>query len=229
MDWLQGIPEVVAVVLGTAAAVAAALWAAPHVPLHRFFAWLVPPAEQGPAIDIDRLVALADLARREGILSLEARVHGSGDPFLESGVAMLVDGASQGRLRQQLEGMLDREISVETRSRGGRWTRVAHVFVLAATTFGLVAAWRAGTTGPALGPCLAAFLASYASLLGLAFVGPVCDRAFAVAGAGKALIGMMTVETLTLIAQRAEGSAVRARLTELLPPSARAGLARAAA
>lgn len=41
---------------------------------------------------IDTLVSLAELARREGLLALEQRVHEVKDPFIVLGIQMAVDG-----------------------------------------------------------------------------------------------------------------------------------------
>lgn len=43
------------------------------------------------------------LARKEGILALEARVSGISDPFLKKGVQLLVDGQSAEKIREVLE------------------------------------------------------------------------------------------------------------------------------
>jgi flagellar motor component MotA len=217
MEWLAGIPEILAILCGCAAAIAGALWCARHIGAGRFLAALIPPSATPPALDIERLAALAGAAREEGILSVESRLAGSGDAILEHGVRLLVEGTPRARLRRELEIVLDRRIASETRAGGGRWTRVMHLAVLAAAIAGLVASWRVGTTAPGLAPGVAAFLACMASLLGLAFVGPLCDRAFAVAGSGVAFSGLLSLETVMLMADRADAAAVRARLSALLP------------
>ena len=235
MDWLAGIPEILAVTVGSGIAIAAALWLAGSdtrsraLRLDALFAWLLPAAERAPAADIERLAALADLAKREGLLSLEAHTASSGDELIESGLRLLIEGAPRGQLRRELELLLDARIARQTRAGGGRWTRVSHLAVLAAAVCGLVITWRVGTTAPGLWQGVAAFFVCYASLLGIAFVGPACDRAFAVAGAGRALEGLMTIEAIMLISQGADADSVRAALTALMPPSTRTRATRAAA
>ena len=229
MDWLAGIPEILALLVGSAIAIGGALWLASRLGPGRLIAALLPPAQHAPAADICRPAALAGLAKEEGILSLETRITGCGDEILESGVRLLVEGAPKARIRRELEHVLDRRISAETRAGGGRWTRVTHLLVLAAAIAGLVAAWRVGTTAPGLAQGVTAFLFCMASLLGLAFVGPLCDRAFAVAGAGVAFSGLLSLETIVLISDRADAATVRSRLAELLPPSYDTGAARLAA
>lgn len=52
---------------------------------------------------IDELVALATLARREGILSLEDKIEGYDDEFFKNGVRLVVDGVDPELVRSILE------------------------------------------------------------------------------------------------------------------------------
>jgi chemotaxis protein MotA len=58
-----------------------------------------------PSLDdvIDTLAPLADVARREGMLALEARVADVEDPFLRNGVQLLVDGMDTEQVQEMLE------------------------------------------------------------------------------------------------------------------------------
>ena len=58
-----------------------------------------------PELDevIDTLAPLADVARREGMLALEARIESIEDPFLRSGVQLLVDGMDTEQIQQTME------------------------------------------------------------------------------------------------------------------------------
>jgi flagellar motor component MotA len=229
VNWFEGLPEIAAVAVGASGAVAGALWAADRLPLDHPFRWLFPPAEHAPLFEIERLASLADLARREGVLSLEGHVEPAADAVLAAGIRMLIDGAAPGRIRRDLESVLDRTLAVDTRRGSGRWTRVAHLAVIAAATFGLICVWRIGIGAIRAVPALVGLVVCYASLLALAFVGPICDKAFVGVGGGRALAGLMTIEAVMLIADRADGAAVRACLTEMLPPSLRESTLRAAA
>lgn len=52
---------------------------------------------------IKQITEWSVLARKEGILALEARVSGISDPFLKKGVQLLVDGQSAEKIREVLE------------------------------------------------------------------------------------------------------------------------------
>lgn len=59
------------------------------------------PPELGEVIDV--LGPLADVARRDGMLALESRLEGIDDPFLRSGVQMMVDGMDTEQVQQVME------------------------------------------------------------------------------------------------------------------------------
>ncbi|RKN78903.1 flagellar motor protein [Paenibacillus ginsengarvi] len=52
---------------------------------------------------IEEMVEMAFIARREGVLALEDRAQQHPDPFLQSGLQMVVDGTDQDLLRKILE------------------------------------------------------------------------------------------------------------------------------
>src|SRR5215203_1018048 len=63
------------------------------------------PAKVPPVSDrIATLVSLAEKARKEGLLALEAQVKDIDDPFLKRGLQMGIDGTDPEELRQVLEG-----------------------------------------------------------------------------------------------------------------------------
>jgi len=65
--------------------------------------WAFVAPSQVPDDMIRRLVAWAQLSRREGILALEKQVGNESDPFFRKGVQLLVDGADATRLREVME------------------------------------------------------------------------------------------------------------------------------
>src|SRR3954447_14271963 len=63
------------------------------------------PAKVPPISDrIQTLVSLAEKARKEGLLALEAQVKDIDDPFLKRGLQMGIDGTDPEELRAVLEG-----------------------------------------------------------------------------------------------------------------------------
>ena len=62
----------------------------------------VPPAMQ-PEHLIDQITHWSQVARKEGLLALEAQIEAVPDAFMRKGLQLLVDGAEPDRLREVLE------------------------------------------------------------------------------------------------------------------------------
>jgi chemotaxis protein MotA len=63
----------------------------------------LPPVDQ----EIDRMVDYANVARREGLLSLEEKLEELNDPFLHKGIRLIIDGFPQDTVRNILRIELD--------------------------------------------------------------------------------------------------------------------------
>ncbi|MCL6516822.1 flagellar motor protein [Alicyclobacillus sp.] len=73
----------------------------------RFIGVSIRRRKKSPLDVIDVLVGLATTARREGILALEDRAAEVGDPFLQKGIQLVVDGTDP----ELVKNMLDIELS----------------------------------------------------------------------------------------------------------------------
>ena len=65
--------------------------------------WVFRPPRFAPEEIISQVAGWSQIARREGLLALEALVHQLRDPFAVKGVQLLVDGADPERMREVLE------------------------------------------------------------------------------------------------------------------------------
>ncbi len=52
---------------------------------------------------ISEIVAWSSIARKEGLLALEARIDGQPDPYVQKGLQMLVDGIEPDNIREVME------------------------------------------------------------------------------------------------------------------------------
>lgn len=69
----------------------------------RMVKWvLLPPAVQ-PDLLIEQVGRWSHVARKEGLLALEAQIATVPDPFMQKGLQLLVDGAEPERLREVLD------------------------------------------------------------------------------------------------------------------------------
>lgn len=69
----------------------------------RMVRWVFSPPPLVPADLIAQVVGWSHVARKEGLLSLEAQIPGVADPFVRRGLQLLVDGAEPEGLREVLE------------------------------------------------------------------------------------------------------------------------------
>lgn len=97
--------------------------------------WTVfPPKNEAPLL-IERIVNWSGVARKQGLLALEAEVANEADPFIQKGLQMLVDGAEPEMIRNILE--------VELQSREHQDLQGAKVFEgmgIYAPTLGIIGA-----------------------------------------------------------------------------------------
>jgi chemotaxis protein MotA len=63
---------------------------------------------------IEKIVELANLARRDGVLALESSVEGLENPFMKKGLEMVVDGVDPEQIREIMENEI---VGIEERHR----------------------------------------------------------------------------------------------------------------
>ncbi|MDD5247924.1 MAG: flagellar motor protein [Rhodocyclaceae bacterium] len=101
----------------------------------RMAAWVFVPPVLLPHRLIEQTTQWSQIARKEGLLALEAQVNLLSDPFMKKGLQLLVDGAEPDRLRDVLE--------VEISSFEGKLKMAARVWEAAggyAPTIGILGA-----------------------------------------------------------------------------------------
>lgn len=172
-------------------------------------------------------VGLSQTARREGILALESRVDEIKDPFLRSGLTMVIDGLDP----DFVADVLDAEIqNMEERHRTG-----ALVFTQAGTyaptlgvlgaVVGLIAALGNLNDIEALGHSIAA--AFVATLLGI-FTGYVLWHPFAnklkILSRKEAELMRMMIEGVLSLQAGDSPTAIEAKLMAFIPQNEREGL-----
>lgn len=102
------------VVVGTVAAIFV------HTPMSTFrkamsmLPWVFkPPQSEGQAL-IGKVVEWSNIARKQGLLGLEAQLQTENDPFIKKGLQMLVDGIEPEAIRNMLEIELSAQEHTET-------------------------------------------------------------------------------------------------------------------
>jgi chemotaxis protein MotA len=188
-----------------------------------WFKMALMPGKVPPATDqIQTLVTLAEKARKEGLLALEAQVKAIDDPFLRRGLQMGIDGTDPEELRTVLEA----EISAKKAE-----DKVAAKFMNAmggyAPTIGIVGCIvglmnvMANLNEPsALGPMIAAaFVATLWGVMAANFwFLPMGAKILRVSELQAAQMELL-VEGIAEIQAGTSPRAVRQKLTSLVPPS----------
>jgi chemotaxis protein MotA len=99
------LPAIVLVIVATFGAAVASFTMSDVKKMPAWFKMGVVPAKVPPPTEqIQTLVTLAEKARKEGLLALEAQVKQIDDPFLKRGLQMGIDGTDPEELRAVLEG-----------------------------------------------------------------------------------------------------------------------------
>jgi chemotaxis protein MotA len=188
-----------------------------------WFKLAVMPAKVPPATDqIQTLVSLAEKARKEGLLALEAQVKAIEDPFLKRGLQMGIDGTDP----EELRAVLESEISAKKAE-----DKVAAKFMNTmggyAPTIGIVGCIvglmnvMANLNDPSsLGPMIAsAFVATLWGVMAANFwFLPMGAKILRVSELQAAQMELL-VEGITEIQAGTSPRAVRLKLNSLIPPS----------
>jgi chemotaxis protein MotA len=157
-----------------------------------------------PVDYVTTLVRLAEVARRDGILSLESHLsEGNYDPFLTQGLQMAIDGQDpaviEAALEQEIETVIERHSSGKALFENiGKY---APAFGMIGTLIGLVIMLKNMDDPENLGPAMAVALITtfYGSLIANLFALPIADKLALRSNqevAGKLLIvrGVMSIQ-----------------------------------
>jgi chemotaxis protein MotA len=181
------------------------------------------PAKVPPIGDrIATLVSLAEKARKEGLLALEAQVKDIDDPFLKRGLQMGIDGTDPEELRTVLEGEISAKKSEDKvaakffNAMGG----YAPTIGIIGTVVGLIHVLENLSDPGSLGPLIAgAFVATLWGVLSAnIFWLPMGAKITRISELQAAQMELL-VEGITEIQAGTSPRAVRQKLTALVPPS----------
>jgi chemotaxis protein MotA len=183
---------------------------------------LLPPQVPPISDRIQTLVSLAEKARKEGLLALEAQVKEIEDPFLRRGLQMGIDGTDPEELRAVLEGEIsakkaeDKVAAKFLTAMGGYAPTVGII----GTVVGLIHVLENLSDPSSLGPLIAgAFVATLWGVLSAnIFWLPMGAKITRISELQAAQMELL-VEGITEIQAGTSPRAVRQKLTSLVPPS----------
>ncbi len=174
---------------------------------------------------IKQMCELGEVARKDGALALESRMADVKDSFLRHGLTLLIDGADEHRIQDEMEAAMaatsdrhQRNISIFTKAAG-----FAPIFGLMGTTMGLISMLGHLDKPDEIGPSLA--VAMTATLYGLissnVLFTPIADKLTRL-DASEMLANEMMIDGVCSILHGFSSRAMTERLEIWLEPAARA-------
>src|SRR3954464_2212354 len=217
------IPPLILVFGGTFGAAIAGSAMADLKKVGGWFKQALMPAKVPPVGDrIATLVSLAEKARKEGLLALEAQVKDIQDPFLKRGLQMGIDGTDPEELRAVLEGEIAAK-KAEDKTAAKFFTGMggyAPTIGIIGTVIGLIHVLENLDKPETLGPLIAgAFVATlWGVLTANVFWLPFAAKITRTSDLQAAQMELL-VEGIAEIQAGTSPRAVRQKLASLVPPS----------
>jgi len=172
------------------------------------------------------LVSYAEVARRDGILSLENKAKEIEDPFIVQGIQMAVDGTDPELIEQIMENDLDNLVERHETGKGllDAIGKYAPAMGMIGTLIGLVAMLSDLSDPASIGAGLAVALLTtlYGSIVSNAVALPLADR-LAKRSAEEVLYKTVIIKGVMAIQSGDNPRVVEQKLRTFLPPSLRPG------
>ena len=175
---------------------------------------------------IKNIIELSNVARKEGLLSLEEATAELEEPFLKKGILLVVDGTDPDLVRGILETEL---ISIEDRHKKviGFWDMVAAMgpaWGMIGTLLGLVAMLNDMNDPSSIGPSMAVALITtlYGSLLANWIATPIANK-LRVINAAEMQLKEVMIEGLLSIQAGENPRVIEEKLKSFLAPKDREG------
>ena len=182
-----------------------------------------------PEFYIDQLVDLAQIARKDGLLSLEERASQQSDPFFKQAIMLIVDAYDADKVRSILESDIE-TMSARHDSAAGMYDKagaVAPAFGMVGTLVGLVNMLKgmnleggAGNLGSDMGTALITTL--YGCIMAHMIFGPIANL-LRIRDEEEVLCKMIIVEGVMSIQAGENPKFLRERLMTYLAGSQRDG------
>ena len=173
---------------------------------------------------IENMVHYAEIARRDGILSLENTTKDIKDEFIVNGIQMAVDGTDPELIEQimtnELDNLIDRhEVGKGIFETAGKY---APAMGMIGTLVGLVIMLKNMDDPAAIGPGMAVALLTtlYGALIANGVVGPLADR-LARRSAEEVMIKTIIIKGVMAIQSGDNPRVVEQKLRTFLPPAVR--------
>jgi chemotaxis protein MotA len=174
------IPSIMIVIGGASAATLASYPLLRYMSIPKVCMKAIFAKKQDPVKLVESLVELAEIARRDGILALEASVERIDDAFLVRGVQMAVDGSDPEVIESIMETELENLMERHEAGKGllESYAKYAPAFGMIGTLIGLVAMLQNMDDPSKIGAGMAAALLTtlYGALMANVLFSPLADK-----------------------------------------------------
>ncbi|MEL6328639.1 MAG: motility protein A [Planctomycetota bacterium] len=222
---LINIPSILVVGGGTAGAIIASYPLANVLKIHTVILKAVFSKQSNALQTIKDMVRYAEVARREGILSLESLIPEMKDEFVVRGIKMAVDGTDPELIRTimetELEALMDRHtLGKKMLDQIGK---AAPAFGMIGTLMGLIFMLQNMDDPSAIGPGMAVALITtmYGAIIANVVTGPIAEK-LAANDAQEIMVKTIVVAGVMSIQSGDNPRVVESKLLTYLPPNQRA-------
>ncbi|MBN1766800.1 MAG: MotA/TolQ/ExbB proton channel family protein [Sedimentisphaerales bacterium] len=218
------IPSVLIVIGGAIASVMISSPLARFLKAGKFFSKALMHKEQSAQKLISDLVGYAEVARRDGILSLENAIRDADDPFIIQGIQMAVDGTDP----ELIDAIMNNELeAINERHEQGKSIfellgKYAPAYGMIGTLVGLVIMLMNMADPSAIGPAMAVALITtlYGSMMANMFAMPIADK-LGTRNDEEILYKTIIIKGVMSIQSGDNPRIVEQKLKTFLPPSLR--------
>ena len=172
--------------------------------------------------DIENIVRIANIARREGILALEETVNEMNDPFMQKGIMLIIDGSDPELVKSVLETEL---VFVRERHSSGQaillqMSSFSPAYGMIGTLVGLINMLKKLDDPSSLGPSMAVALVTtfYGVVMANLLFTPLAKK-LAAQSADECLRKEMVLEGILSIQDGENPRIIREKLNAFLPHS----------
>lgn len=216
--------SVMVVVIGSLGAMVISFPLARLLSVHKVILKALRSVPPDPGSTIQELVKYAEVARREGILSLENLIPEMKDPFIVRGVKMAVDGTDPELIKTILDTELDALMERHAQGKAilDALARYAPAFGMIGTLMGLIFMLSNMSDPSKIGPGMAVALITtlYGALIANIIASPLADK-LAARDVEETLVKSIIVTGVMSIQSGDNPRVVEAKLLTFLPPAER--------
>ncbi|NUP97103.1 MAG: MotA/TolQ/ExbB proton channel family protein [Planctomycetaceae bacterium] len=180
-----------------------------------------------PQQEIERIITYANLARKQGLLALEAKLQEVDDKFFAKGIQLVIDGFAADTVRDIMD--LEHSFQQQRHAQGKKMLdtigTMAPAFGMIGTLVGLVQMLANMSDPSSIGAGMAVALLTtfYGAVIANVFMTPMANK-LDLRAKEEALLRSLMIEGIVAIQSGEKPQLIKEKLKGFLPPAAREGV-----